>query len=70
MIHRMSDITDRIEVDALKAQSVSADGVSTSRRSLSELIAADKYLASRNAATDPANTLRAMVVQAIPPGGH
>lgn len=70
MIPSMSDITDRIEVDALKAQSVSADGVSTSRRSLSELIAADKYLAGRTASTDPAGVLRAMLVQVQPPGGH
>lgn len=66
----MSDITDKIELDALKAQAVSADGISTSRRSLSEMIAADKYIAARTAATDPAGTLRAMIVEVIPPGGH
>ncbi len=66
----MSDISDKIETDALKAQSVSADGVTTTRRSLSELIAADKYIASKNAASDPAGVLRAMIVQVVPPGGH
>lgn len=66
----MSDISDKIESDSLKAQSVSADGVSTTRRSLSELIAADKYIAGRNAASDPAGVLRAMTVKIVPPGGH
>lgn len=66
----MSDITDKIETDALKAQSVSADGVSTTRRSLSELIAADKYIAARNAASDPAGVLRAITAKIVPPGGH
>ena len=67
----MSDITDQIEADAVKAQSVTSDGQSITRRSLSELIAADRHL-RQTTATSPTTilaTLRGMSLKVIPPGG-
>lgn len=66
----MSDISDRIEADALKPQSSSVDGTSVTRRSLSEQIAADKYLADKSASADMAATVRGMFSKIVPPGGH
>jgi len=66
----MSDISDRIEADALKPQSSSVDGTSVTRRSLSEQIAADKYLADKAASADMAATVRGMFSKIVPPGGH
>jgi hypothetical protein len=67
----MSDLTTQITSDAAKSQSTTADGVSVSRRSLNELIEADKYLAAKDA-TAPANmaaTIRGMMFKMVPPGG-
>ena len=68
----MSDLSDQIAEDALKPQSTTADGVSVTRRTLTEQIAADKY-AREATATDPANmaaTLRGMMFKIVPPGGY
>lgn len=43
------DLESQITSEAAKPQSQSADGVSESRRSLQDLIAADKYLAGKAA---------------------
>lgn len=66
----MSDISDQIEIDALKAASVSNDGVFVTRRSLSEQIAADKYMRAQSALASPAAMLSQMVLRVLPPGGH
>ena len=66
----MSDISDQLATDALKPASVSNDGVTVTRRSLSEQIAADKYLASKEASASPANVFRGMTMRVVPPGGH
>jgi len=69
----MSELSNQITTDAAKAASTSVDGVSSSRRSLADLIAADKYLAGPNATATAANrqkTLRSMLNQIVPPGGH
>lgn len=66
----MSDISDRIATDALKSQSTTVDGVSTTRRSLSEQIAADKYLRDVAATSDMASTVRGMFSKIVAPGGH
>ncbi len=68
----MSELSEQIASDALKPQATAADGVSVSRRSLSELISADKYLRDVDA-TSPANmaaTLRGMCFKIVPPGGY
>lgn len=70
---RMSELSSQITTDAAKAASTSVNGVSVSRRSLAEQIAADKYLASLNATSTAANrqkTLRGMLNQIVPPGGN
>lgn len=48
--------------------SFSVEGLSQSNRSLSELIAADKYLRSRNAAKRRRHPLAGLVSHLIPPG--
>jgi hypothetical protein len=69
----MSDsLASQIETRAAGAVSVSVDGQTVTERSLTELIEADRYLASRNAiAGDRAGGLR--FGQYTPPGplgGH
>jgi len=49
----MPDLTEEIESQAERAASTSTDGNSTTRRSLSDLIAADKYLKANEAAANP-----------------
>ena len=69
----MADLSTEIETQAAKSASTSNDGVSVSRRSLSELIEADKYLATKTAIADaggPAAVLKRMVSKIVPPGGH
>jgi len=72
MAESMSDLTTQIETQAEKTQATSADGVSVSRRSLTDLIEADKHLRATEA-TKPANisaTIRGMMLKIVPPGGH
>ena len=66
----MADLNDQIELEASKAASVSNDGVSVGRRSISELIAADKHLKANAAAEDIRGTVQAMFSRIVPPGGH
>lgn len=66
----MSDISDQITTDAAKLASSTNDGVTTSRRSLTELIEADKYTRAIDAATSPAATFRAMNCKIVAPGGR
>jgi hypothetical protein len=66
----MSAISDQLAVEALKAASVSNDGVTVSRRSLSELIEYEKHVAGQTAAASPAATFRAMNCKIVAPGGH
>ena len=66
----MSAISDQLAAEALKAASVSNDGVTVSRRSLSELIEYEKHLAGQAAAASPAATFRAMNCKIVAQGGH
>jgi hypothetical protein len=66
----MTDIADTIADEALKPASVSNDGVTVSRRSLSELIAYQKFLQANEAAADPTLALQSMTRRIVPPGGH
>ena len=42
-----TDISDLIETEAAESQSVSVDGMSVSKRSIPDLIAADKHLSRK-----------------------
>jgi hypothetical protein len=66
----MSEISDQLAAEALKAASVSNDGVTVSRRSLTELIEYEKHLAGQTAAASPAAMFRGMTCRIVPPGGH
>lgn len=67
----MSDISDQLAAEALKAASVTNDGVTVSRRSLTELIEYEKHLAGQTAtAATPAAMFRMMNAKIVPPGGH
>lgn len=66
----MSAIEDQLAAEALKAQTVSNDGVTVSRRSLTELIEYEKHLASKAAVASPAAMFRGMNCKIVPPGGH
>lgn len=66
----MTTPAEQLATDALKPASISNDGVSVSNRSLSELIEADKYLASKKAAASPVQFLKSAIVKIVPPGGH
>ena len=66
----MTTPSEQLQTELTKAASTTIDGVTQSRRSLSELIEYDKYLASKNATANPAGALQAMTVKIVPPGGH
>ena len=66
----MAEPADQLAAEALKAQSVSNDGVTVSRRSLTELMEYEKHLAGKTAAASPAAMFRAMNCRIVPPGGH
>lgn len=68
----MSDISDRIETDALKPQSTSVDGTTVVRRSLTEQIAADRYARDVAAATptNAASLFKSMNCKIVAAGGH
>ena len=66
----MTTPAEQLEIELTKAQSMSNDGVSVTRRSLSELIEYEKHLASKEAMVNPAGALRAMITRIVPPGGH
>ena len=67
----MSEISDQLAAEALKAQSVSNDGVTVTRHSLPDGIEYANYAASKAAtAAGPASMLRSMMAKFVPPGGH
>lgn len=65
----MSDLTTNIESEAAKAATVTNDGVTVGRRSISELIAADKYLKANDAAASISDTVKNIFSRIVPPGG-
>ena len=67
----MTTLTEQIDSEARKPASVSNDGVTVAKRSLSELIAADRYARDVAAtAATPATMLRGMCAKIVAPGGH
>ena len=66
----MSEISDQIAADALKAYSVANANVSLTRRDISEQIEADRYLAEKAAAANMSRTVKNMFSRIVPPGGH
>ena len=66
----MTTPAEQLANEVTKAQSTTVDGVTQSRRSLSELIAYEKHLAAKTAAASPAAAFRGMTVKVVPPGGH
>jgi len=66
----VSEISDQLAAEALKAASVSNDGVTVSRRSLTELMEYEKHLAAKTAAASPAAMFRRMTLKVVPPGGY
>jgi len=66
----MAEPADQLAAEALKAQSVSNDGVTVTRRSLTELMEYEKHLAAKTAAADMTATVRGMFSKIVPPGGH
>ena len=68
MNRRMSTLAEQIALDAAKAQTVTVDGQTITRRSLKEQIEADVYLKGvQAAARGPGWGLR--FAKIIPPGG-
>jgi hypothetical protein len=49
----MPDLTDQIESESAKPQSVTTDGTTVVRRSIQDQIAADKYLKGNEAVASP-----------------
>lgn len=66
----MAQPADQLAAEALKAQSVSNDGVTVSRRSLKELMDYENHLAAKTAAASPAKAFRNMTCVMVPPGGR
>ena len=62
-------ITTKVSTDALKAQTVSNDGVTVSRRALTDQIAAAKFVAANDALDKlAAGTHFFAAVRMVPPG--
>lgn len=66
----MAEPADQLAAEALKAQSVSNDGVTVTRRSLAELMEYEKHLAAKAATADISATVRGMFSKIVAPGGH
>lgn len=66
----MSEPADQLAAESLKPQTVSNDGVTVSRRSLTELMEYEKHLAGKTATADMASTVRGMFSKIVAPGGH
>ena len=66
----MSEISDQLAAEALKPHTVSNDGVTVSRRSLTELMEYEKHLAAKAATADMGATVRGMFSKIVAPGGH
>lgn len=54
----MADLSDTIESAAGGPQTVSVDGLTTTQRSIPDLVQADQYLNARDAAAQPHRGLR------------
>ena len=66
----MTEPADQLASEALKAASTSVDGVSVTRRSLTELMEYEKHLAGKEATADMPATVRGMFCKIVPPGGR
>jgi hypothetical protein len=66
----MTTPAEQLEAEVSKPASVSNDGVTVTRRSLSELIEYEKHLANKEAMAAPVGSLKAMITRIVPPGGH
>ena len=67
----MTTPAEQLAIEAVKAASTSNDGVSVSRRSLTELMEYEKHLAGKAAAAaTPGAMFRSMISKAVPPGGR
>ena len=66
----MAEPADQLAAEALKAASVSNDGVSVSRRSLKELMEYENHLAAKAATAAMGATVRGMFSKIVAPGGH
>jgi type II secretory pathway component PulL len=64
----MTTPAEQLQTEVTKAQTVSNDGVSVTRRSLSELIEYEKHLANKAAVASPAMAFRSMTCRVVPPG--
>ncbi len=60
------DLDNAIETNAKGPKQAGADGVNVQQHSLPDQIAADKYLANKRAAKNPAKALTR--VKVVPPG--
>jgi hypothetical protein len=67
---RMTTPAEQLASEMSKAQSTTIDGVSQTRRSLSELMEYEKHLAAQQAAANPARAFKGMTMKVVPPGGH
>lgn len=63
----MSDITNKIETDALTAKRLKSGQMESEKRPIKELIEADQYISSQNANTST-NRRGLMITKFRPPG--
>lgn len=66
----MTTPAEQVDAEALKAASVSNDGVTVTRRSLTELMEYEKHAASREATADMGATVKGMFSKIVAPGGR
>ena len=66
----MTTPAEQLASEFTKAASVTNDGVTVARRSLSELMEYEKHAAAKAAQADMAGTVKAMIMRIVPPGGH
>lgn len=62
----MADLSDQIETNAAKAKQVNVDGVVITRRDVKDEIEADRYLATKEAASSAKRGLS--IAKLSPPG--
>jgi len=66
----VSEYSDHVDAEALKAASVSNDGVTVSRRPLGEHTDRQKFNAAKEAMENPVAAFMARTMKMVPPGGH
>lgn len=66
----MADDVDAVDARVAKPQSTTADGVSTTRRSVSDEIAWLRLKRDQAAAASPASLFRGMNTTLVPPGAQ